>query len=695
MHLKLFTLALVVLQFSWGTAQQSPNTLMQESYGLYTLDNSEVDGVVQVRESPNGTAELVLTLNGLLPGDLHAAALYEGDCAPERPLVAELETVGDSVPEDPFASITATDLPYETVVTGDYFVMVYGPSLDTPALACGEVGVGANRSDLGQTTNPGGSRMGDPTANLSQPEQVLLERAKAQVEAETALAATDLTLVSLEPVEWNDASLGCPQPGMMYAQVVTPGYQIRLRGPNGDYNVHTGSAPDGSIVLCEQGQTSAVGSPVTSPVMTPSLTGVVWQWRTDRLEDSSNYTVEFLADGHIAVQADCNRGRASFETFGENGLRVGPVATTRAACPPGTLEGAFLEQVVSSSSYAFDGENLMLYPVVEPGTMNFTPVSTDATSQGTSEEERSGRLTGVVTYRERVALPPGSVVRVTLQDVSRADAPADVIDSQTVTTSGENVPIPFELSYDPAHIDPRNRYVVRAEIRDGAGGLLWTSDTAHPVITEGAPGDPVEIVVKRVMDPTGGMPPLETGQTVEFTCTPPDEAAFTFSVTTGPGEVGLVLPERFGGRSLVLPQVRAGGGARFEEGGVTFWNKGDEALLQVDGRTFEGCVVRAAGGEVVFRATGTEPFWRLELTKAGDLRFENLGEPEIVAPASAPETDAATGVTTYRAVGAAYDLRVRLNETSCTDLMSGFTYEMTVTVTLDGATYQGCGRRLG
>ncbi len=686
---RLFVLALVVaVQSSWSWAQtQSPDTLKQESYGVYTIDDSTVDGVVQVRETPEGRAELVLTLNGL-----HAGRPARG--GPLRGRLRARATVGSAnwrpsataSPKTPSPASRRPTCLTRSVVTGDYFVMVYGSSLDTPALACGEVGVGANRSDLEQTTNPettnpGGSQMGDPTANLSQPEQALLERAKAQVEAEMGVAATDLTLVSLEPVEWNDASLGCPQPGMMYAQVVTPGYRITLQGPDGDYDVHTGSAPDGSIVLCEQAETS-----VTKP-----LTGTVWQWRTERLEDSSNYTVEFLADGHIAIQADCNRGRASFQTFGENGLRVGGSAMTRAACPPGSLERAFLEQVVSSSSYAFDGENLVLYPVVEPGTMIFTPVSSAGV---TSEEERSGRLTGVVTYRERVALPPGSVVRVTLQDVSRADAPADLIDSQTITTSGENVPIPFELSYDPAHIDPRNRYVVRAEIRDGAGGLLWTSDTAYPVITEGAPGDPVEIVVKRVMDPTGGMPPLETGQTVEFTCTPPDEAAFTFSVTTGPGEVGLVLPERFGGRSLVLPQVRAASGARFEEGGVTFWNKGDEALLQVDGQTFEGCVVRAAGGEVVFRATGTEPFWRLELTKAGDLRFENLGEPEIVAPASTPETDAATGVTTYRAVGAAYDLRVRLDETSCTDLMSGFTYEATVTVTLDGETFQGCGERL-
>ncbi len=39
----------------------------------------------------------------------------------------------------------------------------------------------------------------------------------------------------------------------------------------------------------------------------------------------------------------------------------------------------------------------------------------------------SGILTGTVTYRERIALSPGSVIDVQLQDVSRADAAAQII----------------------------------------------------------------------------------------------------------------------------------------------------------------------------------------------------------------------------------------------------------------------------
>ena len=174
---------------------------------------------------------------------------------------------------------------------------------------------------------------------LSRDEQTLLERAKELVATETGVAADSLTLVSLEAVKWNDASLGCPQPGTMYAQVVTPGYRITLQGPKESYDVHTAAAPEGNFVLCDQAETSATRPFRTGPFKLPavpepstadSLTGVLWQWQTDRLTDTSNYTLEFLPDNQLVFQADCNRGRAHYETFGENGLRVDSHPSRRA-----------------------------------------------------------------------------------------------------------------------------------------------------------------------------------------------------------------------------------------------------------------------------------------------------------------------------------------------------------------------------
>ncbi len=332
--------------------------------------------------------------------------------------------------------------------------------------------------------------MDDSTSNLSADEQQLVERAQEVVATETGAATAELSLVAIEAMEWRDGGLGCPEPGAMYMQAITPGYQITLADGSGTtYDVRTESAPTGTVRLCTQPEAAADAS-AASP--TSELVGTVWQWQTDQLQDTANYTIEFLPDDAIAVQADCNRGRASYTTFGTNGLQINPPALTRAACPPGSLDSIFIEQFVASSSYAFDGENLVLYPVVNPGIMNFVPAS-DAEMEGESPA-LSGVITGTVTYRQRIALPADSVIDVSLQDVSRADAPAEILASQTITTTGENVPIPFELTYDPAQVDPRFTYALRARITMD-GELRWTSTEAYLVLTNGQPASGVDVVV--------------------------------------------------------------------------------------------------------------------------------------------------------------------------------------------------------
>lgn len=110
---------------------------------------------------------------------------------------------------------------------------------------------------------------------------------------------------------------------------------------------------------------------------------------------------------------------------------------------------------------------------------------------------RSGQttnLTGNVSYLESIAIPEDVVVTVQIQDVSRADAPAEVIGVQVISSPGQP-PIPFEIPYNPAQIEESHRYVVRAEIRDNAGALLFTTDTAIPVISQGNPTLDIEIIV--------------------------------------------------------------------------------------------------------------------------------------------------------------------------------------------------------
>lgn len=112
------------------------------------------------------------------------------------------------------------------------------------------------------------------------------------------------------------------------------------------------------------------------------------------------------------------------------------------------------------------------------------------------ESSAAATVTGTVTYRPRIALPPDALVVVTLEDVSLADAPSTVIAGKTIRTAGQQVPIAFSLAYDPAEILPQHRYIVRAKIFYD-DSLRWTSTTAYPVITQASPAE-VEIEVQQI-----------------------------------------------------------------------------------------------------------------------------------------------------------------------------------------------------
>jgi uncharacterized lipoprotein YbaY len=105
-------------------------------------------------------------------------------------------------------------------------------------------------------------------------------------------------------------------------------------------------------------------------------------------------------------------------------------------------------------------------------------------------------VTGTVTYRQRMALSPNAVVEVKLLDVSRADAPAVTIAQQTIRPAGRQVPIKFEIQYDPGHIDQRHRYTIQPRIlKDGQ--LQFINTKAYPVITGGNPNT-IAVIVKPV-----------------------------------------------------------------------------------------------------------------------------------------------------------------------------------------------------
>lgn len=82
----------------------------------------------------------------------------------------------------------------------------------------------------------------------------LQSHAREVLAARLAVPAESLTLVKDEEVQWADASLGCPQEGRMYAQVITPGHRMTFQHDEDTYEVHTAAAGSSvEPVSCEGG----------------------------------------------------------------------------------------------------------------------------------------------------------------------------------------------------------------------------------------------------------------------------------------------------------------------------------------------------------------------------------------------------------------------------------------------------------
>lgn len=102
---------------------------------------------------------------------------------------------------------------------------------------------GANVSDVPTSTSPTPAE--DPTVAAA-----IADLAKRQ-----GVKAEEITVVSHDKVTWRDSSLGCPEPGKMYAMVLTDGVRVVLEAGEQTYEYHGGES--GPVTFCENPQDPA------------------------------------------------------------------------------------------------------------------------------------------------------------------------------------------------------------------------------------------------------------------------------------------------------------------------------------------------------------------------------------------------------------------------------------------------------
>mgnify|MGYP002712274390 CR=1 FL=1 len=125
-----------------------------------------------------------------------------------------------------------------------------------------------------------------------------------------------------------------------------------------------------------------------------------------------------------------------------------------------------------------------------------SPKEAGTTASNTSTPaETPMKLTGEASYRERIAVPPTAQVEILLEDVSRADAPAEIIGSQTIPNAGQP-PYVFSIEYLPSKLVANHRYNLRARLTVN-GELMFTTDQSYPVFVDGQENQ-TKLLMRRV-----------------------------------------------------------------------------------------------------------------------------------------------------------------------------------------------------
>jgi len=88
--------------------------------------------------------------------------------------------------------------------------------------------------------------------SMDQKKRSISELAISDLAKRLRIRKSEITLASIEPTEWSDTSLGCPKPGLLYAQVITPGFRIELRTGDDQYVYHTDQ--EHHVILCDEGK---------------------------------------------------------------------------------------------------------------------------------------------------------------------------------------------------------------------------------------------------------------------------------------------------------------------------------------------------------------------------------------------------------------------------------------------------------
>ncbi len=125
----------------------------------------------------------------------------------------------------------------------------------------------------------------------------------------------------------------------------------------------------------------AAGYAGASTQQAPRLAATQWLWRQTqtpinvvRSQGDRAYVLQFPGANTVEVLADCNRGTGRY-SLNDKQLTLGPIATTRKLCAPGSQDGPWLQQLGWVRIAFMQNGRLYLDMLADGGTLELLPMN--------------------------------------------------------------------------------------------------------------------------------------------------------------------------------------------------------------------------------------------------------------------------------------------------------------------------------
>lgn len=154
----------------------------------------------------------------------------------------------------------------------------------------------------------------------------------------------------------------------------------------------------------------------------------------------------------------------------------------------------------------------------------------------------------------------------------------------------------------------------------------------------------------------------------------------------------------FGAREFSLQRTVSVSGEKYQDKRTLYWNRGDVAQFEVDGKLFLNCIGDeistprrlARRNGVLIRAVGQEPGWIVEISTSGTLVITDYGQNRQVLPAPAVAQVPDDESVRYQINDQPQRIELVVLKETCQDSMSGEAYPAQASLIIGDQYFNGC-----